>query len=411
MERARAAALSPERKAPSMVEGSPVSVQSPARNRFVQRVWVDGRLASCAGVAAKVARFSFTMRQGEGIGKSMHAHDVAPDAPGQRLRIGVQQRIGIADGDGEAVVEGEDPFCRAADHADHRLRAFRRGEAEMRVQDGAEIVRRLQPRHQFRGHPGRHGQHHGLVPPDRHEAIGEGQGGDALALEFQPAQPAGQADPGALAAQMRQGRVHEGGGQGRLGDARAAGATAPGQAVPHHGAGEVGRAFLRAGVQGGDQEGLEQAFPERAGAVQHLVDPLAGMRAQQLAKGEVARRPGAGHAAGGAEDPPGQGTVIRPQPPGVPVAQVGEGEIGRFRPGQPVLRPDGGEIAGHGFIAGQDEMVAVVDHQAELAVAIGAATPPGLRGRFRQLHRQAPPGQRHRRREPGHPGPHHMGPS
>src|SRR4029077_4286904 len=65
--RASAAAVSPERSAPSIVAGSPVSVQSPARNRFAQRVRHGGRRASCAGVAAKVARFSLTMRPG-GIG-------------------------------------------------------------------------------------------------------------------------------------------------------------------------------------------------------------------------------------------------------------------------------------------------------------------------------------------------------
>src|SRR5882762_9259340 len=64
--RARAAAVSPDRSAPSIVAGSPVAVQSPARNRFAQRVRQGGRRASCAGVAAKVARFSLTMRQGGG---------------------------------------------------------------------------------------------------------------------------------------------------------------------------------------------------------------------------------------------------------------------------------------------------------------------------------------------------------
>src|SRR5580693_10123454 len=58
------AARCPERIAPSMVAGSPVSVQSPARMRLRQRVFAPGRLASCAGVAAKVARRSRTICQG-----------------------------------------------------------------------------------------------------------------------------------------------------------------------------------------------------------------------------------------------------------------------------------------------------------------------------------------------------------
>src|SRR6185295_3692034 len=46
------AALSPEPIDPSMVDGSPVAVQSPARNRFFHSVTVPGRSASCSGVAA-----------------------------------------------------------------------------------------------------------------------------------------------------------------------------------------------------------------------------------------------------------------------------------------------------------------------------------------------------------------------
>ena len=61
-----AAARSPERNAPSMVAGSPVSVQSPASKRLAHRVEGEGRRAFCAGVAAKVARFSLTIRQGGG---------------------------------------------------------------------------------------------------------------------------------------------------------------------------------------------------------------------------------------------------------------------------------------------------------------------------------------------------------
>src|SRR6266404_5674372 len=64
--RASAAATSPERRAPSIVAGNPVSTQSPARNKFVQRVRAGGRMEFSVGVEAKVARFSFTMRQGGG---------------------------------------------------------------------------------------------------------------------------------------------------------------------------------------------------------------------------------------------------------------------------------------------------------------------------------------------------------
>ena len=57
------AAVVPERIAPSIVEGRPVAVQSPARTRFAWAVTAPGRRAASAGVAAKVARFSLTICQ------------------------------------------------------------------------------------------------------------------------------------------------------------------------------------------------------------------------------------------------------------------------------------------------------------------------------------------------------------
>ena len=60
----RSAARLPERIAPSMVAGKPVFVQSPASTRLRHAVAAPGRLASCAGVAAKVARRSRTICHG-----------------------------------------------------------------------------------------------------------------------------------------------------------------------------------------------------------------------------------------------------------------------------------------------------------------------------------------------------------
>src|SRR2546423_916218 len=47
---ARSAERFPDRTAPSIVAGSPVSVQSPARKRLLQAVALPGRLAFWAGV-------------------------------------------------------------------------------------------------------------------------------------------------------------------------------------------------------------------------------------------------------------------------------------------------------------------------------------------------------------------------
>src|SRR5580658_8927435 len=62
------AARLPERIAPSIVAGRPVSVQSPAKTRLRHFVAVLGRTASWAGVAANVARRSRTICQGGSAG-------------------------------------------------------------------------------------------------------------------------------------------------------------------------------------------------------------------------------------------------------------------------------------------------------------------------------------------------------
>src|SRR5271156_4427522 len=72
------AARLPDRIAPSMVAGRPVSVQSPARTRLLHLVATPGRFASCAGVAANVARRSRTICQGGSAGGKPVARATSP---------------------------------------------------------------------------------------------------------------------------------------------------------------------------------------------------------------------------------------------------------------------------------------------------------------------------------------------
>ena len=53
----------------------------------------------------------------------------------------VHQAVGIADRHRQPALEGEDPFGRAVDDADHRRHARRDVDAEMRVGDGAMTLR------------------------------------------------------------------------------------------------------------------------------------------------------------------------------------------------------------------------------------------------------------------------------
>ena len=118
------AARLPERIAPSMVAGRPVSVQSPASTRLRHWVAAPGRMASCAGVAAKVARRSRTICQGgSAAGNPVKLRDLAPDRLRELLARRVEEPVAGADGDREPARKGEQPFHRAVEHAeDRRLR-------------------------------------------------------------------------------------------------------------------------------------------------------------------------------------------------------------------------------------------------------------------------------------------------
>ena len=68
--------------------------------------------------------------------------------------------------------------------------------------------------------------------------------------------------------------------------------------------------------------------------------------------------------------------------------------------------PDAFEIFERCLVAGQHEMVAIVDPTAELGIEIGAAASPGLAGWPRAEYAGAALGsQARRRREPSEPGP------
>ena len=157
----------PERSAPSMVAGRPVWVQSPAKNRLRQRVSAGGRLASCSGVAAKVARFSLTIcHVGMRRGDLQRLGDISPDMRGQLVAVLVHDGVGARHRDRDAVGKREDPFRRAADHPQHGGRACRRGDPEMGIDDGAEIIGHGEVRDQVGRRPGRHRQDHHVTGCD-----------------------------------------------------------------------------------------------------------------------------------------------------------------------------------------------------------------------------------------------------
>ena len=109
------AARLPERIAPSMVAGRPVSVQSPARTRLrhaVARAGPLGVLRRRRGESGAPLAHDLPGRQ---FGRqSGHARDLAPDRLRQFLARRVDQPIAGADGDRQPAGKGKHPFapCR-----------------------------------------------------------------------------------------------------------------------------------------------------------------------------------------------------------------------------------------------------------------------------------------------------------
>ncbi len=86
------------------------------------------------------------------------------------------------------------------------------------------------------------------------------------------------------------------------------------------------------------------------------------------------------------------------------MGEIDEREFRFGRPDEPIGGPDPGEVGECRKIAGQHEVIAVVDLDPERAVDIGAAAPAGLAGRLVHDDLGAGIADAQRRREPGQPG-------
>lgn len=337
----------------------------------------------------------------EGAVETVDRGDVPPQQGGQFLRLHFQETIGGAHRDGQPVRECEDPFRGAADQSHQQGRAGGRGDLEMRIDDGAESVGHGEIGQQFLSRPGRYGKNHLLLRTQGFFTVDEGQAAHFSVLQLQGAQPATEPNLRAGLAQPLQGRFDEGGGQAGHRDPRADAAAALGQRLAHHRAREVGRSFLRRGIENGNQQGPQEFLPQHAAARQHLFDLSAGMASHQGRYRQIVTEARARHAAPCSQDPPGNGPVIGAQGPGPTRRDVKERKLCPRRSAHPVRRADGAEVAADGRIAGQDEVIAVVDLHVEHAVMVGAATSSRLSGGIRKHDRHAAARQGHGRRQSG----------
>ncbi len=193
-----------------------------------------------------------------------------------------------------------------------------------------------------------------------------------------------------------------------MGDARPAGLAAPSQGFTHHRGGKVGRASFRLGVQHRQQEGVQQPLPQRALAGDHLVQALAARRIEQGGEAQIVAGTGARRAAMLGEDPPGQSSGVGPDGPAFAGLHVGEGDGRLIGSDQMLGGPDLVQIGQHRAIARQHQVVAVVDHHAELGVQIGAAAAAGLGRALEHLHPLAASGEGHGGREAREPRADHI---
>ncbi len=76
-----------------------------------------------------------------------------------------------------------------------------------------------------------------------------------------------------------------------------------------------------------------------------------------------------------------------------------------IRPGKGLRGAHGLAEPGHRAVARQDQMIAIVDHLAQLRIVIGPAAPARLRRGIADTHRQARLDEPHCRRQPGQPRP------
>src|SRR5439155_12235123 len=104
------------------------------------------------------------------------------------------------------------------------------------------------------------------------------------------------------------------------------------------------------------------------------------------------------------KNPPRDAAGIGLEQPALLLGEIDEREFRFGRPDEPIGGPDPGEVGERRVVAGQHEVIAVVDLDAERVVDIGAAAPAGLAGRLVHDDVRAGIADAQRRREPGKPG-------
>ncbi len=174
---------------------------------------------------------------------------------------------------------------------------------------------------------------------------------------------------------------------------------------------QPGRPLVDAGVERGDGQRLPQSGKERAPPVERLADRRLRTGATQGEHVEIIDAARTRDPPASPEDPPRKSPAIRPQDPPLPGRHVDKRESRVLGAVDRAARADPLEIVERAAIAGEQQMVAVVETAAELGVEIGTAAPAGMAARLVEPHFSPGGGQGYRGREPGKPGADDMGPA
>ena len=146
----------------------------------------------------------------------------------------------------------------AVHHAGQRRDVFCRRDAEVGVDDGAELRRRLQAGNDIRGDHRRHREYDRVFRRQRHRVVGKLQRRDPPAVDRQRPQAMTELHIGLALAQDIERRIDESVAQTVARDERPAGAPAGGERLADHGGGQHRGAFLRLGIQRRQQHRPDQ---------------------------------------------------------------------------------------------------------------------------------------------------------
>ena len=160
---------------------------------------------------------------------------------------------------------------------------------------------------------------------------------------------------------------------------RAIGAAAEHECFAQHGCRQPGIGFGRIGIERGQQDRPPQPVVDFARACHCRPDGRPRGRPQETQDAEVVEHAGARHAASGIENPPAHASGVRPQAPALARRQIDEGKLGVLRPAQAMFGADQFEERQRRMVAGQQEMIAVIDDHADGVIVEGAAAAARLR--------------------------------